>query len=156
MATSQQQWRSGSQLFLLAAASALVLFIGSADAKCATGYGDCDGITSNGCETNVYNDPYNCAYCHNKCKTYPHTVTTCKNGKCTWVCNDLYGDCDGKINNGCEKYLSQDPYNCGYCHNKCQLSPDYKYGEAYCSGGKCYSRCPTGWKYNSSGKYCYQ
>jgi len=160
MATSKQQWRRDSHLLLLAAAVALFLIVaGGVDAHghetCPTGYEDCDGKSYNKCETNVYTDPYNCNHCHNVCKTYPHAVTKCENGKCTWKCNKLYGDCDGKIKNGCETYLGSDK-NCGYCGNHCKVHSDYKYGEAYCSGGQCKSRCPHGWKYNSYKKYCYK
>jgi len=66
-------------------------------------------------------------------------------------CSSPYTSCSGKCVN-----LKTDYNNCGYCGHVCKLSSDYKYGEVYCSGGVCYSRCKSGWKYNSSGKYCYQ
>jgi hypothetical protein len=153
MATSQQQWRHGSQLVLLAAALALVLLIaaGSVDAGCSSGYSVCDGHC-----VNLKTDPYNCKSCNYVCKKYPHTVTKCKYGVCSWECEYLYGNCDHNNKNGCETHLGSDKYNCGKCGHKCKLSPYYKNGEVYCRKGNCKSECKPGWKYNSSGKYCYK
>ena len=45
---------------------------------CETGYGDCDGITTNGCETNLLTDDNNCGVCGNPC----NPGWSCVNGIC--------------------------------------------------------------------------
>lgn len=42
-------------------------FSGQCGLTCDTGYGDCDGERTNGCETNLSNDPANCGACGNQC-----------------------------------------------------------------------------------------
>jgi len=64
-------------------------------------------------------------------------------------CNSGYTYCSGYCYN-----LQNNPNHCGSCSYVCKLSSSYKYGEVYCSGGKCYSRCKSG--YYHSGNYCYK
>jgi len=44
---------------------------------CVIGTGNCDGIAANGCETDLFNDTFNCGSCDNKCK-----AGYCVGGKC--------------------------------------------------------------------------
>jgi hypothetical protein len=46
---------------------------------CEAGWADCDGIASNGCETNIGTDINNCGACHHVCRQ----GQTCVAGVCT-------------------------------------------------------------------------
>jgi hypothetical protein len=57
-------------------------------------------------------------------------------------CADNFADCDGNPENGCERAVSGDPLNCGFCGNRCQ--PANATG-AQCRNGSCdYTACLTG------------
>jgi hypothetical protein len=43
-----------------------------------TGYGNCDGAFSNGCETDLLYDPYNCGSCGAQCSP----GSSCVGGQC--------------------------------------------------------------------------
>jgi hypothetical protein len=126
---------------------------GNCKYECKPGYANCDNKWDNGCEVNTGNDAKNCGKCRVVCKQYPNAETKCENGKCgTPVCKSGWGNCDGKWENGCEKDLSKDVYNCGKCGNKCPCT--LKYGEPTCSGGKCGQQCKKGMKYDDKKKCC--
>ncbi|MFH1789947.1 MAG: MopE-related protein [bacterium] len=46
--------------------------------SCSSGWGNCDNEFSNGCETNIFTDRYNCGVCGKKCFMW----TTCIMGDC--------------------------------------------------------------------------
>ena len=46
--------------------------------SCNFGWGDCDGVFSNGCETNVLTNSKNCGACFTVCQG----GTTCSSGQC--------------------------------------------------------------------------
>lgn len=46
--------------------------------RCATGYRDCNGTVSDGCEVSVSNDSRNCGHCGVSCPAATH----CRNGRC--------------------------------------------------------------------------
>jgi hypothetical protein len=54
---------------------------------CNSGYGNCDGLWSNGCEVSLTNNSNNCGSCGNSCGAN----ATCNNGIC--ICT--YLDCNG-------------------------------------------------------------
>jgi hypothetical protein len=58
-------------------------------ATCNTGFGNCDGNTYNGCETNLNTDPNHCGGCTNApCTTsVAHAHPTCTNGSCSFACD---------------------------------------------------------------------
>ncbi|MBX3209041.1 MAG: hypothetical protein KF764_28670 [Labilithrix sp.] len=56
----------------------------------------------------------------------------CDYGKCSVVCVDGSADCNGAESDGCEVDTRSDPYNCGGCGIRCDLS----IGQA-CVAGKC-------------------
>jgi hypothetical protein len=87
---------------------------------CDSGFADCDGITSNGCEAQLANDVNNCGACKNVCNGANATMA-CQAGTCVVaICGDPgFGDCDGNAANGCETNLRSDVSHCGACNNVC-------------------------------------
>ncbi|MGC9043543.1 MAG: hypothetical protein ACP5KG_06775, partial [Myxococcota bacterium] len=55
---------------------------------CQTGYANCDGLWSNGCEVNLINNNNNCGACGNSCNSNAY----CNNTSCS--CNSGFGNCD--------------------------------------------------------------
>lgn len=68
---------------------------GACIVTCSPGWGNCDGNTANGCETNL--DPDG-----------PWTLIDRGDGTCTLVCDPGWGNCDGDTSNGCETNLDPD------------------------------------------------
>lgn len=64
---------------------------GSCDAACAitcdSGFADCDGKVSTGCETDVTSDPGNCSACGHSCDVPTNGTATCTMGTCGVRCN---------------------------------------------------------------------
>jgi hypothetical protein len=51
---------------------------------CAAGFGNCDSnMASNGCESDLNNDPYNCGECGNNCVALDAGIPYCNNGSCS-------------------------------------------------------------------------
>ena len=92
--------------------------------SCNNGRGDCDGETTNGCETDLINSKDNCGSCKNQCGDN----SACLSGICT--CKNSFADCDGKSNNGCEADLETSQINCGTCGNNCPIG-------TICTEGTC-------------------
>jgi hypothetical protein len=107
---------------------------GSCTIACKSGFGDCDGDVTNGCETNLANTTNDCGACGTAC-TNPNGTTTCSGSACHPVCTGTFKDCDGNPNNGCETNFQTDNNNCGNCGVKCT-------GGETCQAGTC--KCPTG------------
>jgi hypothetical protein len=100
---------------------------------CKPNFGDCDGMKSNGCETNLLTSAANCAGCGNAC-ALPNAVAACANGVCAvGVCNAGSANCDNVDANGCEVDTAGDPTNCGTCGKVCVL-PN---AGAKCMGSTC-------------------
>jgi hypothetical protein len=90
-------------------------------ATCNAGYGNCDGIAANGCETNTQTSPQNCGVCGNICSVANGTAG-CAGGACTVAsCNAGYANCDGNAANGCETNTQTSSTNCGSCGHACTL-----------------------------------
>ncbi len=112
---------------------------------CSTGFLDCNGKTSDGCEVNSTSDINNCSRCGNIC-ALPHvSQNACVGSKCTYQgqCQNGWGDCDGNISNGCETNVSIGVFvpftnqvnRCGSCN--AQLC-GYPYMDNTCSNGTCH------------------
>jgi hypothetical protein len=89
--------------------------------SCAAGFGNCDSLVDNGCETALNTDVNNCGACGRRCATGAGTnVTsaTCNMGRCQLRCAPGFADCDGNPSNGCEANLSSNEH-CGFCGNNC-------------------------------------
>ncbi|GAQ92394.1 hypothetical protein KFL_010040010, partial [Klebsormidium nitens] len=111
---------------------------------CNEGYYDCNGDSSDGCETDVFNDPGHCGSCFNgDCSNFiMHAMPTCSNAFCDYSgnCDSGYGDCDGSRGNGCEMYLDGSINNCGTCGTVCNSNN----GLPSCVVGSCTIECDEG------------
>jgi len=105
--------------------------------SCVNGYGNCNGIDSDGCEKNLTNDVNNCGSCGNSCGSN----ATCSNSNC--VCNIGYGNCDDNWSNGCESNLSNDPDHCGNCLSGCGQNSICVNAQCSCESG--YGNCDVSW-----------
>ena len=102
---------------------------------CDAGWGDCDGMAGNGCESKVDADPANCGGCGKACPMPPNVIVTCANNTCmTGGCQPGFTDCNNNPADGCEANTRIDTKNCGACGNTC---PAYANAVAACAGGMC-------------------
>jgi hypothetical protein len=88
--------------------------------SCYVGFGNCNGISGDGCEVNLMTNPSHCGSCGTVCNL-PHTsISGCTAGVCTVsTCQSGYGNCDQQSANGCETDLLTNSLNCGSCGNRC-------------------------------------
>ncbi len=104
---------------------------------CDTGWADCDGVQSNGCEVNLTADPTHCGGCGTAC-SFANASAVCSNSTCALgACNAGYGDCDGSAANGCEANLNTSVTSCGACGHACAAGQS-------CVAGACVTPCAAG------------
>ena len=97
--------------------------------SCNGGWGNCDGIYPNGCETRL-NTLSNCGGCRTTCSR-ANAIATCSTGMCRLdTCNSGWGNCDGSFTNGCETDLNSSNEHCNMCGMAC-IAP------AVCRDGTC-------------------
>lgn len=114
-------------------------------ATCTSGFADCNGVVSDGCEVRTATDAMNCGMCGSRCAAPAHTTMTCASRRCVvGSCADGFADCDGLSENGCEADLANDARHCGACNAACG-------GEhvsvAVCAASRCrITDCETGWR----------
>ncbi len=110
-------------------------------ASCASGFGDCDGNATNGCETDVRRSVGNCGGCGRACPDRANAFPGCLAGACVNSCITGHQDCNGVEADGCEADLRVDGANCGSCGRSC--SPSNATG--MCATGRCaIVRCDDG------------
>jgi hypothetical protein len=96
---------------------------------CASGFGDCDGNPSNGCEA-ALDTVENCGGCGNQCPTVGGVCHDIGHGGFRCACTSLDDViCDGQCVD-----LTTDSDNCGACGAACGAG-------LVCNGGGC---CPSG------------
>jgi RHS repeat-associated protein len=101
---------------------------GACSLTCSAGFGDCDHVAQNGCETSLLTSTANCGACGNACSA-PNAQSACVAGACTvGACNAGYANCDGNLANGCETNVLTSNANCGGCGVVCNGA---------CVGGAC-------------------
>ena len=109
---------------------------------CVSGWTDCDGVASNGCEADLQTDASHCGGCGNACTAPDNAVPTCDAGSCSFECEPGWEDCDGDASNGCEASLAS-PATCGSCSNEC-IAPAH--ATATCeSASICGFACSSDW-----------
>ena len=124
--------------------------LGNATSSCATGacvitvcnvgFADCDGLPSNGCETNTASSPSACGACGHACSNVNGTPS-CASGVCSIACATDFANCDGDVANGCETNVATTPASCGACGAAC----DGTNGTPTCAGRICGIVCVAGW-----------
>ncbi len=110
-------------------------------ATCATGFGDCDRVPANGCETSTDTTVANCGACGANCNDLPNVASAaCTGGGCrSLVCEPNFADCNGVVADGCEVNLTNDANHCGSCPMVCGAPS----GTPICVAGVCrVSMCP--------------
>lgn len=110
--------------------------------ECEANYGDCDGVTENGCERSL-DSISDCGGCGKSCAKRAHATALCHDGSCGIRCEDGYGDCNGKLEDGCEQALN-DAQHCGSCDTRCTGA---HVGASECKSGRCViGSCDEGFK----------
>jgi hypothetical protein len=105
--------------------------------RCNSGFGDCDGDSTTGCETATSSNPLHCGRCGNECALPNVAEHGCSMGACTIVaCAPGFADCDRNPANGCEVNTDTSNTNCGACGRSC--------GMGTCTRGVCTSTCAGG------------
>jgi len=108
---------------------------------CATGFQDCDGDPSNGCEANLLTDATRCGTCTNRC-ALANATSSCAMGQCAVAtCTTGFGDCDSNAGNGCETDTRTNVTHCGACGTSCPGAPN---AVPACTGGMCALTCTAG------------
>lgn len=103
--------------------------------SCNAGFGDCDLVVTNGCESDAASDVANCGSCGKACAAPPNASASCMGGTCGLVdCDMDFGNCDLDPVNGCEVPLLLDVKNCGACGKACGPT-------SLCKAGAC-KICP--------------
>lgn len=114
---------------------------------CSTGFGDCDGSPTNGCETNTAGGSpgpagsiLNCGTCGTSCAVANGTPL-CAGGACkVGGCTAPYADCNGNYADGCESNTTIDTSNCGGCGKVCSAVG----GTPSCAASTCSIACNPG------------
>ncbi len=116
--------------------------------RCRSGFGDCDGDPSNGCEADLLTNPMACGRCDNRCVSGSNATATCTGGTCGNRCNAAFGDCDMNLSNGCESSFAS-PSTCSRCDNRCMPPAN---ATATCDGTSCGFACNAG--FHRCGSMC--
>src|SRR6185369_1239047 len=87
---------------------------------CNTGFRDCNGQLTDGCETYVAGDVKNCGACGAACNPTANATAACVAGACAVAsCKSGTADCDKQYGDGCEVDTTRDAKNCGACGVAC-------------------------------------
>lgn len=112
-------------------------------AECEPNYWDNDGQYDNGCEAECEKSNNGIEICdgvdndcngktdelnpNTMCKPVMNTSDAqCNQGKCEYICNYGYGNCNGDWEDGCETDIKNNGDHCGKCNNPCK--PDNAIG----------------------------
>jgi len=104
---------------------------GMCGSACDLGWGDCNKVTSDGCETAVTNI-MQCGACGHVCgskNANPQCVLENNAYLCKLNCSAGNASCDNNDTNGCETTVATDNQNCGVCGFGC--------GQGTCVQGLC-------------------
>ena len=110
--------------------------------SCDTGFGNCNHLASDGCETNIVTSTLNCGACDNFC-ALPNANPVCANATCgILTCKTGFANCNQQVPDGCEVNITSDKSNCGTCGNHCPTRPN---ASATCMAATCGIACHTGY-----------
>lgn len=100
---------------------------------CSSGFGDCNAINKDGCETPLATSTSHCGMCGHLCSS-TNATSVCDRSLCERSsCNSGYGDCNQDAADGCEVDLQVSLLHCGKCGHACEIlngAPD-------CANGNC-------------------
>lgn len=88
-------------------------------ASCASGFGNCDGLVSTGCETDTKTSTSHCGGCNKPCSGGANANPVCNTGVCALACITGYGNCDNSAATGCETDINSSTLHCGGCNKPC-------------------------------------
>jgi hypothetical protein len=112
-------------------------------ASCNEGYFNCDGLTSNGCESLI---PCCSVAANCTVRNWVQVASyTCLNSLCgIATCNANYDNCDSNVLNGCETNLLTTASACSSCAVNCNNPPASATAASVCSSGNCaVQSCPA-------------
>ncbi len=99
---------------------------------CQEGFSNCDNQVANGCE--ITESDTSCGPSCVSCLERPNSLGgTCTSGVCVLTCEPAFTDCDGSLQNGCER--EQDFQHCGAACMNCETLPNVK--AASCAAAGC-------------------
>ncbi|MDP3219269.1 MAG: hypothetical protein Q8S73_34540 [Deltaproteobacteria bacterium] len=114
---------------------------GACGFTCNTGFENCDGDASNGCEVDTRASASHCGGCGRACAP-PNAAGACVAGACTvGACAANFGDCDGNPSNGCEVDTRSSASHCGACAAACPAPAN---SVPACVGSTCLRTCAVG------------
>lgn len=116
---------------------------GTCGFSCNTGFGDCNGVATDGCEQPLAGSVLHCGMCGNACPIPARSTATCSMGTCGYTCNPPYRDCDASASNGCEIDSSSSVMHCGACFDVCPARPN---ASPTCTSGTCGYACNAGFR----------
>jgi hypothetical protein len=114
---------------------------GACRSSCDTGFQDCDGNETTGCEVDVRSSLSHCGACGRVCA--PANATgSCAMGVCAVAsCAAGFRDCNTDAADGCEANTQTSTTHCGACGNRCLAGANQI---ASCAAGTCANQCaPT-------------
>lgn len=101
--------------------------------SCVTGFANCNGSPTDGCEVDISIDPDFCGSCEIACSDN-HGTASCTNGVCGIMCDADFDDCNEDVGDGCEADLSSSTLHCSACETPCTASSGFS---ASCDDGVC-------------------
>lgn len=90
---------------------------------CDVGWGNCDGVQSNGCETSLLSSASSCGACGKACTAPANATPKCASGACDFTCNLGFVRCGDECKPCCNDKDCKSP------PDKCHLGQ--------CNGGSC-------------------
>lgn len=95
---------------------------------CTAPFADCDRDSANGCEADLETDGEHCGACGTQCTDKPEVGATrveCVSRLCRITrCSEGRGDCDQRLDTGCETDLLNTAAHCGACSISCDGACD--------------------------------
>lgn len=102
---------------------------GACSFNCVAGFGDCNGLEADGCES-ALNDLVHCGACGVSC-SLANATATCATRQCrVAMCDANWGNCNNMDADGCETDLLTSANHCGRCGTRCASGQR-------CVGGAC-------------------